>query len=259
MRIVTLNLWGERGPLAERWPLVERGLERLDADVIALQEVRELPGKVPNQADTLARRLGRHATFAPAMEWGGGIEGVALLTRHAPEDVRIEELPHASAALRRVGLSARVGTVRITTSHLHYRLEDGLIREEQVVALERLARAGGESAVFLAGDLNATPDSDEVRWLTGKTTLGGRRTFFQDAWDVHHPDEPGHTWARENAFTAQMRWLRPGRRIDYVLAPPEERDGRARVLTCSLALTEPDARGIFASDHYAVVADVQES
>lgn len=257
MRIVTLNLWGERGPLAERWPRLERGLEALDADVIALQEVRELPGKLPNQAETLARRLGRHATFAPAMEWGGGIEGVALLTRNAPDDVRIEELPHASAALRRVGLLARIGGIRVATSHLHYRLEDGLAREEQVVALERLARSGGEDAVFIAGDLNATPDADEIRWLSGKTTLGGRRTFFQDAWDVMHPGEPGHTWAKENHFTELLRWLRPGRRIDYVFAPREDQEGHGRILSCELALHEPDDRGVFPSDHYALVADVQ--
>lgn len=257
MRIVTLNLWGERGPLADRWPAVERGLEALDADVICLQEVREIPGKVPNQADTLARRLGRHATFARAMEWGGGIEGVALLTRRAPEDVQIEELPGASAELRRVALTARVDGLRVATTHLHYRLQDGLIREEQILALEALVRRGGEPMALIAGDLNATPDSDELRWLTGKTTLRGRRTFFQDAWDVMHPGEPGHTWARENAFTAQMRWLRPGRRIDYVLCPPEERDGRGQILSAAVALDAPGERGVCASDHYAVVAELR--
>jgi hypothetical protein len=54
-----------------------------------------------------------------------------------------------------------------------------------------------------------------------------------------------------------MRWLHPGRRIDYVLGPREKRDGRGRVTACFLALTEPDGNGVFASDHWAVVADVQ--
>ena len=260
VRIVTLNLWGERGPFAARWPLVERGLESLDADVIALQEVREIPGRLENQADALARRLGRHATFAPAMQWGGGVEGVALLTRAAPEDVRIEELPDASAALRRVGLAARVvtpeGAVRVVTSHLNYRLEDGLSRERQVIALDALSRRGGEPASILAGDLNATPDTDEIRWLTGKTTIGGRRTFWQDGWDVLHPDEEGHTWARENPFTEQMRWLRPGRRIDYVLVSAERTAGGCRLTAARLALTEPDEAGVLPSDHYALVVDL---
>lgn len=263
VRFVTLNLWGERGPLAARWPLVSAGLVALDADVICLQEVRALDGSVPNQAEALGARLGRHVTFAPAMEWGGGIEGVALLTRDRPEDVQIEELPDATPALRRVGLSARVlgpdGPVRVATTHLHYRLEHGLIRERQVRALEALARRGGEPVTVIAGDLNATPDSDEVRWLTGKTTIDGRRTFFQDAWDVVHPGDPGHTWARENHFTDHLRWLHPGRRIDYVLVSPEEPGGRGRIRDCRLALTEAGPQGDFASDHWAVVADVQVS
>jgi hypothetical protein len=44
--------------LVDDWELVGAELEQLGPDVVALQEVREAPGKVANQAATLAARLG---------------------------------------------------------------------------------------------------------------------------------------------------------------------------------------------------------
>jgi len=201
------------------------------------------------------------AVFAPAMEWGGGVEGVAILSRRPAEDPWIEEHPGASTALRRVALAVRVedagGPVRIATSHLHYRLEDGAIREAQTVALDALLARRQEPAAVLLGDLNAVPDADEIRFLRGRTTIAGRRTYWQDAWELWHPGETGHTWARENHFTDALHFLQPGRRIDYVLVSPEQPDGRCRVDGAFVAMDRADARGHFPSDHYAVVADVR--
>lgn len=260
MRFVTLNLWGERGPVERRIPMAIEGLRALGADVVALQEVREIPGRLPNLAETIAAGLGMGHVFAPAMEWGGGLEGVALLTKSPLADVVSRELPGAREALRRRVLAGRVtsaeGTVRVATTHLDYQLGDGLEREKQVLAIDAILAERTDEVRVLLGDLNATPDSDEVRFLCGKTTLGGRRTFFQDAWALHHGDAAGHTWAKENAFTAQMKYLQPGRRIDYVLVSAEERDGRGEVLSCEIAMDRP-TDGVWPSDHYALVADVR--
>ena len=38
MRIATLNTWGTRGPWEERLDRMHRGIARLDADIITLQE-----------------------------------------------------------------------------------------------------------------------------------------------------------------------------------------------------------------------------
>ena len=57
---------------------------------------------------------------------------------------------------------------------------------------------------ILCGDFNATPDSDEMRFLRGLTTLGGRRTHFQDAWLRLHR-EPGPATARARASRGRAR------------------------------------------------------
>src|SRR5262249_12046670 len=69
------------------------------------------------------------------------------------------------------------------TTHLHWRLGDGLAREKQVVAADRAARErGGDVHVhILGGDFNAAPDCDEIRFLAGRTTLAGVRTYWQGA------------------------------------------------------------------------------
>jgi endonuclease/exonuclease/phosphatase family metal-dependent hydrolase len=260
VRFVTLNLWGERGPFERRMPLVVSGLRALGADVVALQEVREIPGRVPNMAETIAGELGMRCEWAPAMEWGGGTEGVAILTATPLRDVVRLDLPHGSEKLRRVALCGRASTprgeARVCTAHLHYRLEHGREREDQAVALASLLAARPDEVAVLLGDLNATPDSDEIRFLRGKTTLGGNRAFFQDAWELHHPGEAGHTWARENPCTADLRWLQPGRRIDYVLVSKEEPDGRGEVLSCDIVLDRA-TDGVFPSDHWGLCADVR--
>ncbi|HUP24819.1 MAG TPA: hypothetical protein VNB06_18010 [Thermoanaerobaculia bacterium] len=68
------------------------------------------------------------------------------------------------------------------TTHLHYRLDDGLAREQQVLAIDEVVRNIDATQQLLCGDFNASPDHDEIRFLRGLTTLSGRRTHYQDAW-----------------------------------------------------------------------------
>jgi endonuclease/exonuclease/phosphatase family metal-dependent hydrolase len=264
VRVVTLNLWGENGPHERRLDLVSDELGRLEADVIMLQEVREVPGRLANQADTLARRFGFQRAFAVGTEWGGGVEGLAVVSRFPIGESDAHRLPHATETEGRIGLSARLetpgGPLWVHTTHLSYRLHEGLEREEQVQALHAevaVRKDATELPQVLAGDFNTVPEADEIRWLKGLTTLRGRRVFYQDAWAAVHPGEPGTTWARRNPFRAKMTWLPDDRRIDYVFVTAERRDGRGTVRDARVVFDQPDADGVFPSDHFGVVADVQ--
>ncbi|MGO9287682.1 MAG: endonuclease/exonuclease/phosphatase family protein, partial [Polyangia bacterium] len=57
-RCLTLNLWGAEPPLQRRMELVTAALRELAPDVVGFQEVREVPGELPNQAATLAAAAG---------------------------------------------------------------------------------------------------------------------------------------------------------------------------------------------------------
>src|SRR5258705_122657 len=81
---------------------------------------------------------------------------------------------------------------------------------------ELIGATPSELPKILCGDFNATPDSDEIRFLRGLHTAAGRRTFWQDAWERRHGRADGFTWARANPYTARLRWLERDRRLDYI-------------------------------------------
>jgi len=262
LRCLTLNLWGEQPPLERRMNIIVDGLRQLRPDVIALQEVREIGGSLRNQAEELGERAGYAHVFAPAMSWGGGHEGLAILSREKIGEHTTVELPHGTPEERRVLLSARLdtdaGAIWVHTTHLNYRLHHGKQREEQVMAIDEVITGRGNDGVqVLMGDFNALPDSDEVRWLCGLTTLGGRRVFYQDAWAVTHAGELGHTWSKANPFTDRLRWLQPNRRLDYVFVTPMRRDGRGIIQGCRIVFDRADADGCFASDHFGLFVELQ--
>jgi endonuclease/exonuclease/phosphatase family metal-dependent hydrolase len=267
MKIVTLNFWGTEPPLDKRLALAVDQLRQLQLDVICLQEVNPIAGG-GTTAEAIARELGMHASYAKACEWGDGAwgpdskageQGLAIVTREAPAEVTALELPDPRPADVRILLSARVGDIWVHTTHLHYRLDDGVARERQVLAIDDAIRARRDTTSppqILCGDFNATPDSDEIRYLRGLTTLAGRRTHFQDAWMRVHGSAEGITWSSENELTRPLRSLDIDRRIDYVFVTSRKKDGRGTVRDCRVVMTRRDD-GICASDHYGVYADVQ--
>ncbi len=265
LRIVTLNLWGEQGPLAERWPLVLDGLRALAPDAVLLQEVRQVAGRVPNQGQAIADALGMSAAFAVATEWGGGHEGLAILSKYPLSDVAHVELPHATDQERRIVLGATAatpsGAVGLFTSHLNYRMTDGQKREDQIVAAEKHVAAHSAPVKIWGGDFNATPDSDEIRWLKGLRSIltDGqlRRVYYQDAFAVRHAVAPGFTWSSRNPHTDSLAWLELDRRIDYLFVSHRNRDGSGAILDANVVLDTPNAKGNFSSDHFAVMADVR--
>ncbi len=242
--------------------MVLGGLAELAPDVVALQEVREVPSSLPNQAETLARAAGYHHVFAPATPIGGGLEGLALLSRDPIVESAAVELPHAEPKERRFLLSARIqsgqGGVWIHTTHLNFRLAHGKQREDQVQAIDASVAGRATAAPhILMGDFNARPESDEIRWLRGMVTVGGRRTYFQDAWDRLHPGEMGWTWARANPYTAKLAFLEPDRRLDYIFVTPMRGDGRGTIHSCRIVFEQPGADRVYASDHFGLLADIQ--
>jgi endonuclease/exonuclease/phosphatase family metal-dependent hydrolase len=283
LRVLTLNLWGKEPPLDARLALAVRQLAALAPDVVCLQEVRPLDGRSGRTtAEVIADALGMTAHYAVAVAWDdtayagvpAGQEGLAVLARSIRE-TRVLALPEPRPADARILLSAAVdtagGPIWVHTTHLHYRLDDGVAREHQVLAIDEairgLGRDNASAPQILCGDFNATAESDEIRFLRGLTTLGGRRTHFQDAWlRLHREPGPGDgpaqgiTWSSENRFTRPLRSLDLDRRIDYVFVTTRKKDGRGTVHDCRVVMTEREGLGevaICASDHYGVCADVQ--
>jgi endonuclease/exonuclease/phosphatase family metal-dependent hydrolase len=109
--------------------------------------------------------------------------------------------------------------------------------------------------VVLGGDLNAVPDSDEVRMLTGRSASPVRNLVMSDCWE-HVGEGAGATWRRDNPYQSITAW--PNRRLDYVLVSWPRPKPLGNPVQARLAGIDPVA-GVYASDHAAVVVDLISS
>ncbi|HEX7005441.1 MAG TPA: endonuclease/exonuclease/phosphatase family protein [Trueperaceae bacterium] len=158
---------------------VARVLEEADPDVVALQEVDRGTRRARNEDQTawLAARLEMpYHCFGAATPWdGGGEYGVGLVSDLPLVGPKVDHLwvPHGEgvghgAREPRVVLSATVEAngkgeaLTVMVTHLGLTEEQRARQARQL--LERVQEMGGRP-VALAGDLNAHPDSPEVRLL----------------------------------------------------------------------------------------------
>ena len=148
------------------------------------------------------------------------------------------------------------GGIPFATTQLTSAPWESATRCEQVRTLVRFlaARERQDYPLVVAGDLNAEPDSDEVRLLCGHKTAPATDGFILvDAWRYASPDEEPWTWDRANPHV--LATMEPSSRIDYVLVgPPNGRRGHVR--SVSRIGTAPVA-GVWPSDHAGVIAELE--
>ena len=244
MSVVTFNLHHDREDWPERRRVIQRELERLQPDVIALQEVIQKP-HVRNQAAWLARKLGYDYLFVSTDPPGRFKRyGNALLTRR-PVLARNEHLLAPLRDYRTVGhlrIDVDGQAVNVYATHLNERSdEDGKrIRGEQIAdLLAFVARTDDGAPVVIAGDFNAQVDAGDLSPL--------RQRFGDSYGSVHVNNELAQV------STLNRHYFDAPRRIDHVFFQQDQLVAReARLL-----FDEPYAEGRWASDHYGVWTRLQ--
>jgi endonuclease/exonuclease/phosphatase family metal-dependent hydrolase len=164
---------------------VARVIERLDADIIALQEVELQPGQGGGsfQTDVLGHLVGLRAVSDPTVLRGEGHVGNAVLTRLPVRAVRRLDLTYRRREPRAaldVELDASGTKVRVIATHL------GLSPRERRHQVQRILDVVSPSAddgvTLLLGDINEWLVSGRpLRWLHQRFgRCRSRRTF--PAW-----------------------------------------------------------------------------
>jgi endonuclease/exonuclease/phosphatase family metal-dependent hydrolase len=259
LRILTWNIWWRFGPWEQRRLAIAATLKKIDADIIALQEVWS--DEATNLASELAAELGYHHVFAWGMDFKGFGFGNALLSRWPIKR-------HDSIALHgkketgegRVALFAEIdgprGLIPAFSTHLNWKFEHSHIRQRQVTDLARFvdSKRPWSFPPVVCGDFNADPSSEEIRMLKGLTTCPVEGLFFHDAWSVAGGAGAGMTWDNANPYVITR--LEPDRRIDYVfVAWPQDR-GAGHIVDCKVTGNEP-VDDVWPSDHHAVLAELR--
>ena len=145
-------------------------------------------------------------------------------------------------------LAHPAGPLHVVVSCVEWEPEYASDRLAQTRALAELVRSpalDGPLPVLLTADLNAPPDSLEVRALT---------EVMVDTWIAGGGDPGGVTLSTRNPFAPREATGQIDRRIDYVLARPGA-PGRPLAVERAFAVEET-VDGLPPSDHAAVVADL---
>lgn len=234
MKILTCNLWSDRGP-AERQPVLRKQLQALDADLLCLQEATN-PALLTNLSYPVC-------IHAPKL-------ALAILSRFPlrshQEVIYKTESPLESyrRGLQLAELVVESASFWVVTTHLSWKPEDNVSRMGQVEELIDLTRSLS-GPILLSGDFNAPPTDPPIQRI--------REAGFADLFAALHPSDPGITWDNQNPFIQSHSVQFPDRRIDYLFFKNDSRTAWTPT-GCEVVLNLPSPEGIYPSDHCGVLA-----
>ncbi|MDQ3893469.1 MAG: endonuclease/exonuclease/phosphatase family protein [Actinomycetota bacterium] len=267
LRVLTLNLWGTAGAWAERRAVLRDGLRELRPDVVGFQEAIKT-----DEQDTAAEVIGaEYRVVHQTTGLRGDGTRVAIATRWPVRDVReldqqltprTADFPATTVVVEVEGPDP-IGPLLFVNHLPSWKPELELERELQTVAAARFVEKFVRRRpmhVVLAGDLDAVPDASSIRFLRGLQSLGGMSVCYRDAWESIHAEEPGHTFTLRNPLVMEESDVRQerSRRIDYIFVRCDEHGPTLAISACALAFAEP-VDGVWASDHFGVIADLEAS
>jgi endonuclease/exonuclease/phosphatase family metal-dependent hydrolase len=266
LRLVTLNIWNRMGPWDERRVLIRDGLAALAPDVVGMQEVLRLVTDEydENQAQQIVGELGWNVAYGrgheltPGLAFGNAVASPHPIVTHETIPLPGGDDSDQQRSVLHAVVSTPIGEVHAFVTHLNWKLHEGRVRVAQVRFLaariaERVPVASGAFPPVLMGDMNAEPDSDEMRFLRGLAVLEGESVYFADCWALAGDGGPGYTFSPDNTYAREVH--EPPRRLDYVYVRGPDKHRRGQPLAARVVFDEP-ADGVFASDHYGVVAEV---
>jgi endonuclease/exonuclease/phosphatase family metal-dependent hydrolase len=194
LKLLTFNVWGLpswiTGARPGRYPRIARELERIDADVVLLQEVWTANARKCTPANrqwSVARAAGQHTLFQQS--------GLMVLSKFPILDGKFYPFSRAALPDRLVNKGVLKVTLRLPGDQLlnvwDAHLQDGgslKIRQSQVRELIAHVQSAddGQIADLVGGDFNCTPESSlchELEDSLGPSLqqLGGGKPFV--TWD----------------------------------------------------------------------------
>lgn len=130
-------------------------------DVVAIQEVDSMTKRSGQKyvLGEIAERTQMHAYFAPAIDFDGGKYGIGLLTRQVP--VRLQTIPLPGREEARALILAEFEDYIYCCTHMSLTEEDRM----ESLKIVKSFTAPYKKSLFLAGDMNAEPESDFIKEL----------------------------------------------------------------------------------------------
>ncbi|HAW06566.1 MAG: endonuclease/exonuclease/phosphatase family protein [Bacteroidales bacterium] len=171
LRVMSYNLrFGELATMAE----IGSYIKSVDADVVALQECdwdthreRATHQNGVKFINELAHETGMFGIYGKTIDYRGGYYGIGLLSRYPIIRTDRILLPNVGKKEQRAMLLADIqlpdGKI-ITYICTHLEVSSAELRLAQVKFIQKKVKSI-KNPVFLAGDMNAKPDSPEMAFL----------------------------------------------------------------------------------------------
>jgi endonuclease/exonuclease/phosphatase family metal-dependent hydrolase len=144
-------------------------IRKLDPDIVALQEVdlRCTRSGSVDQMAALGGMLGMHHSFGKFMDYGGGEYGLGILSKHPILRSESHRLPDGAEPRCALEIEVEIAGRRTSfvSMHLDWTSEDLRIAQAKALVEKLAART---HPVVLAGDFNATRDSETLRLFSGR-------------------------------------------------------------------------------------------
>ncbi|OEJ65062.1 endonuclease/exonuclease/phosphatase family protein [Magnetovibrio blakemorei] len=255
LSIATFNTWNCQGSLDRRLPLMVAGLAALDADIILMQEVFAQIPRGLNVAQRLANELNMDFVYSPAREkirlLGDAPllchSGLAVLVKGAVKKHETVSLPEDARDGERLGqwVSVKTGdmSVLIGNTHLSHLQDEDQLREKQLQTLIHHRETQGRHDVcLLGGDMNLKTEHPIFQRLLKSSGLQAI-SFAQD-----QSPRTSLNPIDDKAPDAGI--------IDHLFVKSD----RKNIVTAHArpALHTLDGRkGLYPSDHMAIVADLE--
>lgn len=266
MRIATYNIWNSATNQIQRRDALCEELARIDADLVALQEVPLRAGE--DDLRDMAQFVSEQTAYPYAAFRkypSDDDEGLAFLSKspflsvEAGWETSIE-------ALRECGLRVEVHLsgmdVAVTNVHLDY--QSIAVREAQIVGISEWIASRSERGCLevLCGDFNCYPESSVYRFLMGQQTLLGHAGAVWHDLAAYDASRTGTTPLPTLDFSTNPRWadevsLSLPARFDWILLQERWSLPSPRVTHVEVFGRDPAPQaGVVPSDHYGVLADI---
>jgi endonuclease/exonuclease/phosphatase family metal-dependent hydrolase len=264
VRIATYNIFLNLHFWEQRLPLIVEELNKINADIICLQEV-VLPR---NTAQEIADRLKNKYHVTVVSENDDITQrsdlGLAILSKNQP--IEVSKLYLGSKEKRtalRVTFKKGLQRFDVIDTHLYwkpYNLFHKRIRLNQVKRILSWAKSNRE--VVICGDMNATPKTRVMRYFYKKGFRSGHKLALghEPDWTCANPVGGPERTLRDRIVLHLYNLARKGKLgiwrdvLDYVLVTQ-----KFKVLDAGIFGQNPSkqSKRIFPSDHRGVYVDIR--